>query len=158
MSFSSKRILIGMGVGIVMLVAYLVRALGPQAPASEDVKAWAILILIFIGVSIVAMIVVETAFHILYSIGVAIKEREQSDERVERIISATIAEDERDKMINLKSSRIGQGIAGAGALATLAALALGASVVFAMHILLGAFFVASFIEGIASIYMNERGF
>ena len=157
MTFGSKRILLGMGVGAVMLVAYLLYALGAKAPASDDARAWALAMLVFIGISVVVVIIVEILFHILYSIGIAIKQRDQSDERVERIISATVAEDERDKQIYLMSARIGYRISGLGALLILGALALGVPLVFALHLMFAAFFSGCFAEGVASIYYHERG-
>ena len=157
MSFSSKRILLGMGVGLVMLAAYFMRALGPAAPAPDDIRAWATLMLIFIGISIVVMIVVQILFHILYSIGIAIKERRQSDEKVERIISATVAEDERDKHINLMAVRVGSRVFGMGVLLALVCLAAGASMLVALHLILAACFLGSFAEGIASVIYYEKG-
>ena len=157
MSFGSKRILINMGVGIVMLIAYLVYALGAKAPLLDDIKAWALLMLIFIGIGIVVIIVFQVLFHILYSIGIAIKQRNKGDERIERIISATVTEDERDKRISLTSMRIGYSISGIGVLLSLVALALGFSTVIVIHILFGLIFVGNFAEGIASVFYHEKG-
>ena len=157
MSFGTKRILIGMGVGVVMFAAYLIFALGAKAPASDDVRAWALAMLIFIGIAVVVIIVVEILFHIVYSIAVAIKQRNQSDEKVERIISVTIAEDERDKQIYLKAARIGYRVSGVGILLVLVAFAIGISMLFALHLVLAAFFLGCFAEGVASIFYHEKG-
>ena len=66
-------------------------------------------------------------------------------------------EDERDKLINLKSSRIGYVCAGVGFIAGLIALAFGISAVVALHIIAGAFAVGSIIEGCVSVYLDEMG-
>ena len=161
MSFGSKRILAGMGVGLVMLVAYLVFAFGAKAPASDDVRGWALAMLIFIGISVVVMIVVQILFHILFSIGVAIKQRDDckvDSGRVERIISATVGEDERDKQISLMATRIGYRVSGFGSLFVLVVIACGLPMVLALHLLFGACFLGNFVEGIASVFYHERGF
>ena len=68
-----------------------------------------------------------------------------------------MTEDEREKLINLKSSRISVVFAGIGFVAALGALACGLSAVIALHILFGAFAVSGIIEGILSIYFFEKG-
>jgi len=149
-----------MGVGVVMLVAYLVFALGAKAPAPDDVRAWALAMLIFIGIAIVVMIVVQILFHVLFSIGVAVGQRDHCNvdsKRVERIISATVAEDERDKQISLMSTKIGYRISGVGALLVLVAVALGAPMVFALHLIFGVCFLGNFVEGIMSVIYHENG-
>ena len=158
MSFKSKRIITGMFVGVLLAAAYIIYALGRYAPSPEDVGAWALAILIFVGISIVLSIVIQILFHIAYSIGIAVKERERDDKEVERIIASEVTEDELDKLIGLKSSRAGYICAGAGFLAALIWLAFfGASVVVALHIIMGAFFIGSGVEGFISIRFYERG-
>ena len=157
MSFKSKRIIVSMVAGVALLIAYLIYALGSSAPASTDIKGWAIAILIFIGIAIVATIIITILFHILYSIGVAVKERDKDDKEVERIIESNVMEDERDKEIEMKSSRVGYFCAGLGFIVSLAAIALGGSVLLGINIILASFFIGSFAEGVASIYQYERG-
>lgn len=157
MSFNSKRIIVSMVAGIAFLIAYLIYALGSRAPESADIKSWAIMMLIFMGIAIVATIIINIFFHIFYSIGIAVKEREKTDEEVERIIDATVMEDERDKEINRRSSFVGYCIVGAGFIGSLILIALGGTAVLALNIILASFFTGSFVEGIVSIYQYERG-
>ena len=49
--------------------------------------------LIFIGVGIVAAIITQFIFYIAFAVGVAVKEREQSDKDVERVVAASVAEE-----------------------------------------------------------------
>ena len=49
MSYKSKRTLSSIGAGVILMIVYLVYALGENAPAQTDVAAWAKLILVFIG-------------------------------------------------------------------------------------------------------------
>ena len=160
MSYKSKRVITNLGAGILLLIAYLVYASGNRAPASEDVKGWATLILVFIAIGIAALIVIQVLFHFGYSIGIAVKENlteEKGDKEVERIIVSAMVEDEMDKLIALKSLHAGYICAGLGFIAMLAALALGKSVVFALHILAGTAFLGNFLEGCISVYLYERG-
>ena len=68
-----------------------------------------------------------------------------------------MVEDERDKLINLKSSRAGTIIGGFGFMAGLISLAAGASAVAALHVMAGSFAVGSVMEGIVTVFLNERG-
>lgn len=158
MSYSSKRNLISVAVGMILIGVYGFYALGDKAPAIDDLKAWAILILISIGIAIGVMVVVQIVFHVVMAISISIKERNCDEKEVERIIEATVKEDEREKMINLKSAHIGYSVAGFGFIAGLITMALGSPAVVALHILAGAFALGSIVEGLVSVYLDERGF
>ena len=157
MSYRSKRTITNIVASILLISGYIVFALSPAAPAQEDLKTWAIVMLIFIGICIVALIIVQILFQIGYSIGVAIKERECKDEDVERIVSSSMVEDEMEKIIKLKAARAGYSIAGAGFIAALLLLVFNGTAVLALHIILGSFILGSIVEGCVSIYHNERG-
>jgi hypothetical protein len=149
-----------MATGLLLFAAYAVYALGKNSPGPESpekLKFWAIAMLIFIGIGIAASMVVQILFHIAFSIGIAVKERESDDKTVERIITSSMVEDEMDKLIGLKSAHIGYICAGIGFIAALAVLAFGLSAVFALHILFGSFAAGSIIEGGMSVYFYERG-
>ena len=157
MSYTSKRTLLSMSVGILLLAIYAAYALGEAAPAPEDLKSWAMAMLVYIGACIAAGIVIQILFHIALAVGISIKEKEPSDKKVERIIKASMFEDERDKLISLKSSHIGYAFAGFGFVMGLIALTIGISYVIVLHVMAGAFAVGSIIEGCVSVYLNERG-
>jgi hypothetical protein len=157
MSYNSKRTIVSMVAGGVLVAAYAVYALGGRAPAAGDLKAWAGAMLIFIGIGVAAVIVIQILFHIAFAIGVAVKERGSGEEEIERIIASSTVEDEREKLIGLKSSGVGYVCTGIGFVSALAALALGMSALTALHILFGACAASSFIEGGVSVYLFERG-
>ena len=158
MTFKSKRTITNMAAGVALAGGYTLYALGRKAPAEGDVSAWAVAMLIFIGISVVATIIIQILFHIAYSVGVAVKERAQGDKEVERIIASESAEDEMDKIVGLKSSRVGYICAGIGVIATFVWFAFfGTSAVVALHILGGAMCLSSFVEGCASLFFYERG-
>lgn len=157
MSYNSKRTIVSMIAGSIVLIAYFIYTLSEYAPDSENLKSWAITILVFIGIGIAGLIVVQILFHVGFAIGVAIKEQSIEDKEIERMMEASMIEDERDKLINLKAAHIGYTCAGLGLAVTLTLLAFGGSVIFALHILLGAFSIGSLIEGAVSVYLYERG-
>lgn len=161
MSYKSKRTITSMVVGILIFVFYISYAFGKNSPGSEDLRAWAIAILIFIGIGVICLIVVHILFYIVVSIGIAVKEQGNDDkiveERVQRIVSSSMVEDEMDRLINLKSGNIGYICIGVGFIAALIALAIGVSAVFAFHILFFSFGFGSIIEGSVSVYLYERG-
>jgi len=160
MSYSSKRTITSMAAGLLLIIAYAIYALGSHAPAHEDLKSWAVVMLVFIGIGIVTTIVIMILFHIAFAIGVAAKEHFQGrkpEENVERIMKSSMVEDEREKLIALKSSRIGYICAGVGFVAALVALAFGMPAVIALHIMFGSCAIGSLIEGCVGVYLHERG-
>jgi len=146
-----------MGVGIVLLIIYGIYALGSAAPAPDDLRAWAVAILVYIGVCIVAGIVVQILFHIVFAAGVSVKEGEGNCQEVGRIIKWSLLEDERDRLIELKSTRMGYNFAGKGFCVGLIALAAGVSTVIVLHIMAGSFALGAIVEGCMIIYLNEGG-
>ena len=157
MSYNSKKTIASMVTGVLMVIAYIIYALSESSPAPEDLKAWAIVMLVFIGISVVAVIIVNILFHIAIAIGIAMKEQERDEKKIDRRLSSLMVEDERDRLINLKSSHISSIVAGIGFVAALAGLAFGTSAVFALHVLFGSCVVGSTAEGIASVYFYEKG-
>jgi len=171
MSYKSKRTITNMIVGIGAIIAYTIFATSTMAPQADDLKGWAIKILIFIGAAIGVEIIVQILFHIGYSIGITVKEDgakvgghirnkvedNESDKRVARILKSNMIEDEMEKTIYLKSARIGYIGTGVGFLAALITLTVGQSTIIALHIQLICIWVSMFAEGITSIYLYERG-
>lgn len=157
MSYNSKKTITSVVAGVLLNIAYIIYALGEHSPAPDNLKSWAIAMLVFIGIGIAAVIVIQIIFHIVTAIGIAIKEQEHDDKEIERHLLSLVVEDERDKLISLKSTHIGYVFVGIGFVVALAELALGMSSVVALHTLLGAFSVGSIAEGIASICFYEKG-
>jgi len=55
MTFKSKRTMTALIAGIILIIAYVVYATGKSAPLPDNLKAWALAMLIFIGIGIVAL-------------------------------------------------------------------------------------------------------
>ncbi len=157
MTYQSKRAIASMATGILLLATYVVYALEKHSSGPDSLRSWAIAMLAFIGIAVITQIIVQILFHIAFSVGIAVKERECDEKKIDRIISSSMVEDEMEKLISVKSARIGYICAGVGFVAALAALAFGASDVFALHFLFGAFAAGAITEGGVSIYYHERG-
>jgi len=164
MSYHEKRIVVSILSGIALVAAYCVYAYGKVQSglvAPGDLKFWAVTMLIFIGIGVAATIVIQIVFHILLSIGIAVKEKmrdENFDEKlIEQNIKAEMVEDEMDKLIDLKSSRISQIFTGVGFAAGLVSLILGYSPEWMLNILFFSFFLGSLFEGFGQLYYYRKG-
>jgi hypothetical protein len=164
MSYQEKRIVVSILTGLLILAAYCIYAFnkiqsGLAAPG--DLKFWATTILIFIGVGIVASIVIQIIFHILLSMAIAVKEQMKSgkcdEKEVEKTIEREMVEDEMDKLIGLKSMRVSFAIAGVGFIAALLSLVLDYAPVVMLNILFVSFSMGSIIEGIAQLIFYRKG-
>ena len=157
MSTKSMRTVAAMVTGVALLAGYTVYALGKGAEGAVTLQSWAVTLLVFIGISVAAEIVVQILFHIALSIGIAVRAGTCDEKKVERIILSAVKEDERDKFIGLKSNFAGYVCSGAGAMAALVALAAGAAEVIALHVAFGGFFIGALAEGAARVFYYERG-
>lgn len=160
MTHKSKSIITSMVTSVLIFVAYVIYAIDKDRQGPEEsltLKSWALTMLVFVGISIIALIVVQIIFRIALAVGIAAKHAGDDSVQVERILSSSMVEDEMDKIVALKSARVGYICAGIGFLGALVALALGGSAVLALHIMLGSFALGSLAEGAVSIYGYERG-
>ena len=164
MSYQEKRTSTSIFSGALILAAYCIYAFGKYGSgvvAPGDLKFWASTMLIFIGIGIGVTIVIQIIFHILLSVSIAVKKKIQdeecSDKEIEKTIELEIVEDERDKLIELKSMRIGFVIAGMGFVGALVSLVLNYSPVVMLNILYISFCVGSLLEGAGQLYYYRRG-
>lgn len=164
MSYQEKRTIVNILSGALLLAAYCIYAFGRyQAGAVEagDLKFWAGTILIFIAIGIVATIIIQIVFHILMSIGITVQKKihneQVSDREIEKSINFDMIEDEMDKLIELKSMRIGYGFAGVGFIAGMVALVLDYSTAVMLNILFLSFSCGSLLEGFTQLYFYRRG-
>jgi hypothetical protein len=164
MSYQEKRTIVSTVTGILVLTSYCIYALGQYqsgAVAVGDLKFWAITMLKFIGIGIAASIVIQIVFHILLSISIAVKKAAHGenieDKEIEKSINAEIIEDEMDKLIELKSMRIGFIFAGIGFIAALVSLVFNYSPVVMLNILFVSFSVGAIFEGFAQMFFYRKG-
>lgn len=146
------------------MAAYCIYAFGKVQSgmiAPDDMKFWATTILIFIGIGVIASIVIQIVFHLLLSIAIAVRKQMQEgkcdDKEVEKTIEQEMVEDEMDKLIGLKSIRIGFAIAGIGLIATLVSLLLNYSSAVMLNIIFISFSIGTSVEGVTQLYFYRRG-
>ncbi|MDD4096834.1 MAG: hypothetical protein PHP22_11415 [Oscillospiraceae bacterium] len=164
MSYPEKRAVVSILAGIVIIVSYCIYVMGKVKAgdaAPEDLKFWAGAMLLFIVVGIVANIVIQIVFHILLSISIAVREHietgKSDDKQIEREIAAEMVEDEMDKLVELKSLRVGFVIAGIGFVTALVYAYLDYSVAIMMNIMFFSFSGGSILEGFSQIFFYRRG-
>jgi hypothetical protein len=164
MSYQERRTVVNILSGIAIVVAYCVYAFGRYQAglvAAGDLKFWAGTMLMFIGVGIVAMIIIQIVFHILMSIGIAVSKKIQNedfdDKQIEKTIALEMVEDEMGKLIELKSIRIGFAVAGVGFVGALVALFFGYSPVVMLNVMYLSFSVGSIFEGLTQLYFFRKG-
>jgi hypothetical protein len=150
--------------GALVLASYCIYAFGRYssgAIAEGNLKFWAGTMLVFIGIGVVGIIILQIMFHIALSIGIAVKERacdeKEIDKRIEATLEATVIEDEMDKLIELKTSQIGFVLTGVGFVSGLVLLVLGYSTVVMLNVMYLSFLVGSLVEGAASLYFYGKG-
>ncbi|MFH0767878.1 MAG: hypothetical protein ABH890_04740 [Bacillota bacterium] len=159
MSYQEKRIITNIASLSVFLGAYctyifVIARSGTIVP--DDFHFWAETMLIFIAVGIVAMIIIQIIFHILLTIAIAVKEK-KCDEEINNILKSTMVEDEMDKLIGLKSSKIGYIIAAVGFVASLVLLVMDFSPAVMLNILFLSYCLGAMSEGLLSLYFYRKG-
>lgn len=164
MSYPEKKAIVSILAGIAVIVSYCIYVYGKIEAgdaAPDNLKFWAGAMLLFIIVGIVANIVIQIVFHILLSISIAVRERIQigtsDDKQIEKEIAAEMVEDEMDKLVELKSLRVGFIIAGIGFVTALIYAYLGFSVDIMMNILFFSFSGGSILEGVSQLFFYRRG-
>ncbi len=160
MYYQQKRTIVSIVAGIALLTVYFIYVIGKLNAGEvnlDDVKFFSVTMLTFIGIGIALTIAVQVTFHILFSVGVAIQERGKDGKEIESAINAAMVEDERDKLIDLKSMRITFIVSMVGFIAGLILLALSYPVGLMLNILFGAAGLGSIGEGISKlIYYKVR--
>ncbi len=164
MSYQEKRTVVSTITGVIILITYCIYAfnkLQAGVITSDDMKAWAGIMLIFIGVGVVSTIVIQIVFHILLSMAMAIKESIMNgncdDKEIEKSIENEMVTDEMDKLIELKSMRVGFIMAGIGFVFALVTQLLDYSPAVLLNVLFIAFCVGSIFEGLAQLYYYRKG-
>lgn len=162
MSYQEKKTIVSIVSGVLLLAAYCIYALVKLGLGSlGDVRLWATTMLVFIGIGVAAMIVIQIVFHILLSIGIAVQKkiRDESidDKAMEASIEREMVEDEMDKLIELKANKIGYSFVSLGFVGGLVALALGALPAVMLNIAFLACMVGTVVEGLVQIRYYRKG-
>lgn len=164
MSYKVKSTIVSIVSGVLLMAAYVIYVIGKAASGAavpEDMKFWATTILIFIGIGIALTIVIQIVFHILLAIGKAVQEQVKNgkvdDREIEKSLELEMVEDEMDKLISLKSMRVGYAVGGIGFIAALVSLVMDYPAAVMLNILFGSFYVGSLVEAFAQLVYYRRG-
>jgi len=164
MSYQEKRAIVSIVTGIFILAAYCIHVYGKYQSgviASDDLKPWAATMLVFIGIGVIATIIIQIVFHILLSIAIAAQQKLQNancdDKEIGVRIESEMVVDEMDRLIELKSERIGFGVAGVGFVIALVSLVLNFPLAIMINIVFASFSLASLVEGFTQLYFYKRG-
>jgi hypothetical protein len=164
MSYQEKRTIVSIITGVIILAAYIIYSYGRYQTgtiSSDDLKVWAGIILIFIGIGVISTIIIQIIFHILLSISIAIQENMKTgkcdDKEIEKTINAQMLTDEMDKLIELKSMKVGFVIAGIGFVIALTTQLLNYPAAVLLNVMFISFSVGSIFEGLTQIYYYRRG-
>jgi hypothetical protein len=147
MSYQEKQNIVNILSGLLITVIYAVivyqRHLQGRFDLTEDFSRWGVIFLIFIGVSIVARIIIQIIFHIIN----AIATREEK----------TPVEDERDKLVKLKGIRNSYYAFTSGFVLSVLGLALGMPSywIFILFALFG--LIAEIVDNGSQIYYYRKG-
>jgi len=135
MSYVSQRALTSTAVGVAVLVVYTIYVQRRGLVLSEDWRAVAIAILVFIGAVVVLGVLVQAIFHLTLAARTATQVGTDG-RQVKRLMASTMVEDERDRLITLKAGRATSVGAGAGMVGMLVLLACGVVPGLALHVML----------------------
>ena len=114
-----------------------------QFDLTQDFSKWGVILLIFVGVSIVVRIVIYIIFHILNYIAT----REED-------VPVT---DERDKLIKLKGTRNGYYVFTSGFVLSVIGLAIGMPVYGVFIAFVGSGLLAEIVENSTQLYLYRKG-
>lgn len=146
MSIQEKRGIVSLVSSLLITAIYflvVLRSYPEGMTTDEELKFWAKTLLILIPVKIVGMIVL----HILFSVSSAIATGKEPEGRT----------DERDKLIELKSTRNSQYVFIAGFLLAMGALALGKSVTTMFVVLISFGILSEILDSASKLYFYRKG-
>lgn len=147
MSYQEKQNIVNIFSGLLITVIYSLiifqRHKQGRFDLTEDFSTWGVVFLIFIGVSIVARIIIYIIFHIINAI--ATREEEMP------------VKDERDKLVTLKATRNSYYVFSGGFALSIISLAVGMPVygIFIAFVAFG--LIAEIIDNGSQIYYYRKG-
>jgi hypothetical protein len=163
-SYQEKRIIVTIFSGIFVLLAYVIYTFTKYQNGlinPDNLNFWASTMLIFIGIGVVVTIIIQIVFHVLYSIALSIKEKiknqDITDKEIEKLINAQMVTDEMDKLVELKSMRLGFIAAGIGFVLGLVSILLDYPASVMMNIIFISFSLGSLSEGFMQLHYYKKG-
>lgn len=159
MSYTEKRTLAQMAISTLVFGAYCLIAF-PRLSLESALRDWAVMMLIFFGVMILTSIVLQILFHIFLSVDVAareaIRDHNVDEEAIGNAVKSEFIEDERDKLISLKSRQAVCVASGLGLILGLASLLFDTPPALMLNIVFASFFLGSLAEGVTALVLYRR--
>lgn len=147
MSYQEKENIVNIFSAIAISTIYALiiyqKHVSGQFDLTEDYQKWGVIFLIFMGVSIIARIIIYIIFSIINTIATREEEKPIADER--------------DKLIKLKASRNMYYTFSIGFMFSFVGLAFGMPVYGIFLFFVGSCLISEIIENLSQIYYNRRG-
>jgi len=160
MSYQEKRNITNITAMALVLASYCVYAFS-RYTTQNSLREWAVTMLVFMGIGIIVMVVVQVLFHIFFAVGIAVREavndENVKESKIEESMELEMVEDERDRLIGLKSMRAGFITSGLGVIGALISLVLNFTPTVMLNILYISFFIGSIAEGIVNLVYYRQG-
>ena len=156
MTYQTKKTMVSLLASIAILISYCISVyndISKGLTLENDATFWAKKKLIFIAIGVAINIISFIVFHILLSVNLSVKDSKE----INRKLELEMVEDEMDKLIELKSLRVGYIIASTGFILGLILLAFNTSIAIVLNILFLSFFVGAIAEGISNLFFYFRG-
>ena len=147
MSYHEKENIVNIFSGIIVFLimasAVWQRHLEGQFDLTQDFRTWGVIFLIFMGISIVARIIIYIIFHIIN----AIATREDK----------VPIEDEMIKLIKLKGTRNSHYVFSGGFVISIVGLALGMQVFWIFVIFIVSGLLSEIMDNVTQLYFHRKG-
>lgn len=156
MTYQTKKTIVSLLASIAILISYCISVyndISKGLTLENDATFWAKKMLIFIAIGVAINMISFIVFHILLSVNLSVKDSKE----INRKLELEMVEDEMDKLIELKSLRVGYIIASTGFILGLILLAFNTSIAIVLNILFLSFFVGAIAEGISNLFFYFRG-
>lgn len=160
MTYQTKKTITSLVASLIILVSYCLSIYNHYKAGNiieNDLQFWAKQMVTYIVIGVIVTIVLHIVFHIYLSINIAIKEEIKDDKAINRKLEFEMVEDEMDKLIELKSMRVGYIVVSIGFVTSLVYLAFGGNIVLVLNIMYLSFFVGSLSEGISNLFFYFKG-
>lgn len=160
MTYQTKKTMVSLLASIAILISYCISVyndISKGLTLENDATFWAKKMLIFIAIGVAINIISFIVFHILLSVNLTVKDSMKDSKEINRKLELEMVEDEMDKLIELKSLRVGYIIASTGFILGLILLAFNTSIAIVLNILFLSFFVGAITEGISNLFFYFRG-
>ena len=160
MTYQTKKTMVSLLASIAILISYCISVyndISKGLTLENDATFWAKKMLIFIAIGIAINIISFIVFHILLSVNLSVKDSMKDSKEINRKLELEMVEDEMDKLIELKSLRVGYIIASTGFILGLILLAFNTSISIVLNMLFLSFFIGAIAEGLTNLFFYFRG-